>query len=230
MRTNIPNSLAWIAATTLAVMSSACGVAPSLTSTAAPAPTPAPAAPATLQSTPETGDLVFATLNGVRTEQGGAVEAFAYAEKTGDASLGKLSFADGMAVVNGAIWPQKGSTWAGLALTVTGTKAADMTSYKSVTIQLAGAGQALRIRLMGNDKSTRDNGCYPVLVQPVTPEARSYTLDLSRFSPEGYCGGNGRSAAAALSALTAIEVADARVSGAGRRDINFRVGRIVFNR
>ncbi|MBI5268660.1 MAG: hypothetical protein HY856_03185 [Burkholderiales bacterium] len=220
----------------LAAAAAGCSTTPGLTAPAAkapaPAPAPAPAAAAAPATRTDTGTLPFATMKGALTEQGGTLDPFAYSEKPGDAQLGKLSVADGVAQVTGVIWPQKGSTWAGVALSVNAGaagKTVDLSGYKSVTLQLAGNLPSLRLRIMGADKVVRDSGCYPIVMQPVTTELREYTIELSRFAPEGYCGGNARSIAATQPAVATVEVADAKVSGA-RRDVAFRVGRIVFNR
>lgn len=220
------------AASLLAAATAALGAAcstPAPTAQPAPQPTPAatPAAPAG-----NAGRLVFASMTGKRTEQGAAVEGFAYSEKPGDATLTKVNVAEGAANVSGVIWPQKGSTWAGVALSVdaaAAVKTIDVSSYKALTLQLAGNAPSLRIRLMGTDKATRDNGCYPVVVQPVTPELREYSIELSRFAPEGYCGANARSLAATSTAVATVEVADPKVGG-GKRDVDFRVGHIAFSR
>ncbi|RQP26513.1 hypothetical protein DZC73_05770 [Albitalea terrae] len=168
-----------------------------------------------------------------RTEQGASLDGFAYSEKPGDASFGKISVADGVAHVTGVIWPQKGSSWGGIGFSVgagNGGKTLDLSSYKTLTLQLAAnAPGTLRIRVMGNEKATRDNGCYPVVVQPVSTELREYSIDLSRFASEAYCGGNARTIAATSTAVSAVEVADPKVAG-GKRDIDFQVGRITLSR
>jgi hypothetical protein len=78
---------------------------------------------------------------------------------------------------------------------------------------------------MGSDKATRDNGCYPVVVQKVTPELRDYAIPLSSFAPETYCGAQGRSIAQTAPAVAAIEVSDPAISAAARQ-VDFQVGRI----
>lgn len=232
--TSVPLPIAAVrlaAVAALAAAAAGCSMTSGLTAPAATAPAPAPA-PAAAATRTDPGALPFATMKGALTEQGGTLDPFAYSEKPGDAQLGKLSVADGVAQVTGVIWPQKGSTWAGVALSVNAGaagKTVDLSGYKSVTLQLAGNLPSLRLRIMGTDKVVRDSGCYPIVMQPVTNELREYTIELSRFAPEGYCGGNARSIAATQPAVATVEVADAKVSGA-RRDVAFRVGRIVFNR
>lgn len=234
--TSVPLPIAAVRLTAVAALAAAaagCSMTSGLTAPAATAPAPAPApAPAAAATRTDPGALPFATMKGALTEQGGTLDPFAYSEKPGDAQLGKLSVADGVAQVTGVIWPQKGSTWAGVALSVNAGaagKTVDLSGYKSVTLQLAGNLPSLRLRIMGTDKVVRDSGCYPIVMQPVTNELREYTIELNRFAPEGYCGGNARSIAATQPAVATVEVADAKVSGA-RRDVAFRVGRIVFNR
>jgi hypothetical protein len=87
----------------------------------------------------------------------------------------------------------------------------------------------LRIRVLGDEKAVRDAGCYPVVLQPVTPELREYSIPLARFASESYCGVNARTVAVTQVGLSAVEVADAKVGG-GKRDIDFQVGRITLSR
>ena len=144
------------------------------------------------------------------TVQGGALEAFAYSEKPGDAVLGQFVTGDGVARVTGVIGARSGSTWGGIALMAAGGpegKTVDLSRQRTLHIQLASAtATQLRVRVLGNDKATRDNGCYPVAVQSVTPELRDYTIALARFAPEAYCGAQGRSVAATAPAVVASSV------------------------
>jgi hypothetical protein len=225
---------AWLAAAIATVLAAGCGTAPAPTvatagTNAAPTPPAAAAEPAV-----DSNRLVIATMKaGSGTEQGASTDAFAYAEKAGDAAVGKLAAANGVARVTGVIWPQKGSTWAGVGFTAgvgKGDKPMDASAYKTVTLQLAASTPGvLRIRLLGDEKAVRDAGCYPVVLQPVTPDLREYSISLARFASESYCGANARTVAVTQGALSAVEVADAKVGG-GKRDIDFQVGRITLGR
>jgi len=163
------------------------------------------------------------------TAQGGAISAFAYSEKPGDATLGKLSIANGVARVTGAVGARSGSTWGGIGLTAgsgPAGKTSDLSAQGSLHLQLASAtATQLRVRVMGNDKATRDNGCYPVVVQKVTPELRDYDIPLAYFAPETYCAAQGRSIAQTAPAVSAIEVSDPAIAAASR-PVDFQVGRI----
>ncbi len=241
MRRHPAASRTWLAVAAAAALSAACSstsiapsAAPAPSAAAAAAPAPVAAADTKAPAPSDSGKLVFATMKpGARTDQGAALDGFAYSEKPGDASFGKVSVNDGVAVVTGVIWPQKGSTWGGIGLSVGAGDAAktqDLSSYKTLTLQLAAnAPGALRIRVVGNEKATRDNGCYPVYVQPVTTELREYSIDLGRFASEAYCGSNARTIAATSTAVAVVEVADPKVAG-GKRDITFQVGRITLSR
>jgi hypothetical protein len=189
----------------------------------APAPQAALAAPSPV--------LTFAVFRpDGTTAQGGMFTGFAYSEKPGDASLDKIAVANGAARVNGSVWPQKGSTWAGIGFTATAGadgKTLDLTQQRTLHLQLASAtATQLRVRLVGDDKATRDNGCYPVAVQSVTPELRDYTIALARFAPEAYCGAQGRSVAATAPAVVAVEVSDPALTPGAKRAVDFQVGRI----
>ena len=186
------------------------------TATAAPEP-PAPQVFASFDSGSDT------------TAQGGAISAFAYSEKPGDATLGKLSTANGVARVTGTVGARSGSTWGGIGLTAgsgPAGKTSDISKQGSLHVQLTSAtATQLRVRVMGNDKATRDNGCYPVVVQKVTPELRDYDIPLAYFAPESYCAAQGRSIAQTAPVVAAIEVSDPAIT-ATSRPVDFQVGRI----
>lgn len=179
--------------------------------------------------------LTFATFgnSGETTVQGGAIEAFAYSEKPGDAILGSFATADGVARVSGTIGARNGSTWGGIALMSAGGadgKTIDLSKQRTLHIRLASASATqLRVRVIGNDKATRENGCYPVVVQKVTPELKDYAIPMSLFAPETYCAAQGRTIVDTAPAVAAIEVSDATLSAAPR-PANFRVGRIELRR
>ena len=175
--------------------------------------------------------FTFAALqDGGKTAQGGQHEAFAYSEKPGDASVDKVVLADGVARITGNIWPQKGSTWAGIGFMVSagaGDKTVDLSAHKTVRLQLASASaKQLRVRVMGLDKATRDAGCYPIVVLPISPELREIEVPLARFAPDGYCGAKGRSIADTAKAVAAIEVSDPTLAPGTRHAVDFQVGRI----
>jgi hypothetical protein len=227
-------SHAWLAGTIVTALATGCAMAPAPKATTAA--TDAARAPAAAAAEPaaDGSRLVLATMKaGSGTDQGASTDGFAYAEKAGDASVGKLAAANGVARVTGVIWPQKGSTWAGVGFTVgvgSGGKPMDASAYKTLTLQLAASAPGvLRIRVLGDEKAIRDAGCYPVVLQPVTPELREYSIPLARFASESYCGANARTIAVTQGALSAVEVADAKV-GAGKRDVDFQVGRITLGR
>ncbi len=206
----------------------ACSTPPAPASAPQPAPAPAPAAVAAPDTT---GAMVFALpQRGGVTAQGGRYEAFAYAEKPGDAKMEKLSAANGVARVTGVVWPQLGSTWGGIGFTATAGGeggSVDLSARRTLRLQLASAtAQQLRVRVMGADKATRDNGCYPVVMLPVSAELREHAIPLAALAPEAYCGANGRSIAATAPAVTAIEVSDPTLTAGTRHAVDFSVGRI----
>lgn len=187
---------------------------------AAPTPVVTPAAAAT---------AIVSFSSTTATAQGGAVDAFSYSEKPGDATLGNLSIASGAVRVTGKLGAEKGSTWGGIGL-IAGTAAAektiDIAGKGSLRIKLASAtASTLRVRIMGTDKATRDNGCYPVAVQKVSAELREYSIPLSSFAPEAYCAAMGRSMSAVAGAVAAIEVSDPTVPTKSRT-VDFTVGSV----
>lgn len=237
MNTRHTTSKAWLAGTMAGMLAAGCATAPApgnvaaVKPAAAPAPTPVEAKAA---ASAEGSRFVFATMKtGNSTGQGASIDGFAYSEKAGDATFGKVAVDNGVARVTGTIWPQKGSAWGGIGFTVNagnGGKPMDVSVYKTLTLQLAASAPGtLRIRLVGDEKAIRDSGCYPIVVQPVTPELREYSISLAQFASESYCGVNARTIAVTSAAMSAVEVADAKVSSA-KRDVEFRVGRITLSR
>jgi len=238
MNTRSATGPAGLAAMIVAVLAAGCSTAraPTAATAGTTAGTDAARTPPIAAAEPavDGNRLVLATMKaGSGTDQGASTDAFAYAEKAGDASVGKLAAANGVAHVTGVIWPQKGSTWAGVGFTVGvghGGKPMDASAYKTLTLQLAASTPGvLRIRMLGDEKAIRDAGCYPVVLQPVTPELREYSIPLARFASESYCGANARTIAVTQGALSAVEVADAKVGG-GKRDVDFQVGRLTLGR
>ncbi|KQV95197.1 hypothetical protein ASC87_25425 [Rhizobacter sp. Root1221] len=204
----------------------ACALAPT-----AVAPTPAAATPAPAPSAPAAKPFATFT-NAATTVQGGTFDGFDYAEKAGDAGLLAVTPAAGAVRVTGFIGTAKGSTWAGIGLTVQGAPsgAQDLSRYTAVRVSLASASaKTLRVRLVGTDAATLASGCYPVFMQAVTPQLRDYDIPMAAFAPEGHCGSNARTTAATLPAVVAIEVADPTVA-AQRRDVDFQVGAISLPR
>jgi hypothetical protein len=227
MTTTSPGTRLGLLALAITAMAG-CAIAPQ-PKAQAPAASPAPA-PQAAAAAPSPA-LAFAVFRpDGTTAQGGMFTGFAYSEKPGDATFDKIAVANGTARVNGSVWPQKGSTWAGIGFTAAAGadgKTLDLSQQRTLYLQLASATTTqLRVRLVGDDKATRDNGCYPVAVQNVTPELRDYAIPLSRFAPEAYCGAQGRSVAATATAVAAIEVSDPALTPGTKRLVDFQVGRI----
>jgi len=165
-----------------------------------------------------------------RTAEGGYIDGFAYAEKPGDAVLGRIAVSGGVAHATGEIEPRRGSSWGGIGLTTSvarGTHTVDVSGSRALVLALSANGTGtLRVRLVGANTATRDSGCYPVTVVRVTPDLHDYALPLSSFAPEAYCGANAPGGAATAAALVAVEVADASVSPGRKRLVDFSVGAI----
>ncbi|MBW8828421.1 MAG: hypothetical protein JF606_03110 [Burkholderiales bacterium] len=233
MNSRRTTSKAWLVGTLASVLAAGCATAPAPSTVAAAKPAAAPA-PAQAAASADRSRRVFATMKtNSSTEQGAFIDGFAYSEKAGDASFGKVAVTSGVARVTGTIWPQKGSTWGGIGFTVgasSGGEPIDVSAFKTLTLELAAsAPTSLRIRVVGDEKAIRDGGCYPIVLQPVTPELREYSISLAQFASESYCGANARTIAATSVAVSAVEVADAKVGG-GKRDVDFQVGRITLGR
>lgn len=201
--------------------------APAAAPVAAPTPTPAPTPKA---ASPAVSALALVSLRvDGSTEQGGHVDGFAYAEKDGDARFDGVQVSDGVARVTGQLGAKKGSSWGGIGFVASlaaDDKPQNLSTRRVLVLRLASASaRSLRVRLLGPDKATRDNGCYPVFVQPVTPELAEYRIALDRFAPESYCGAQARSVGVTLPAVAAVEVTDPAMA-ASVRAVDFRVGAV----
>ena len=156
--------------------------------------------------------MTWATFgNPVSTLQGGSINGFSYSEKPGDVIASPMSVVAGMLFVRGSFVAKNASAWSGLGVSVEhGTnKAIDVSNYKTLSIRLSALySSKLRLRLNGTDDKTKSNGCYPIFVQYVTPEERSYEIPLSKFASDSYCGANAVDVAKMLQRLSAIEVAE----------------------
>jgi hypothetical protein len=163
-----------------------------------------------------------------RTAEGGVVDGFMFAERSGDVSLNPVAFSSGVARVTGVIEPRRGSTWGGVALTAAlqrGGRTLDVAAARMLVISLASPGSdVLRVRLVGPDTKLRDAGCYPVATVRVDGGLKDYAVPIASFAPESYCGPNAPAGPAAAASLVAVEVADAALSPGRRRLVDFSVG------
>ena len=174
--------------------------------------------------------------SGSATQQGGTMRGNAYAEKPGDATLGPLSAADGVLTVSGQFSPAKRSQWAGVGFSVDSPDKAsadgtrNLQDFTSMRVRLASTTtKVLRLRVLSTETAVQNAGCYPSVMQSVTPVLTEYTIGLNRFAAESYCGGNGRSVAQTLPKVSAVEVVDA-AQPVSERAVNFQVGAIEFMR
>lgn len=189
-----------------------------------------PPAGAPVASAPDGLRALATPLAGSRTAEGGFIDAFAYAEKPGDVTLGRMTVGGGAAHATGQIEPRRGSSWGGIGLTTSvarSTHTVDISAARALVIALAANGaDTLRVRLVGANAATRDSGCYPVAIVHVTPELRDYKVPVASFAPETFCPPNAPGGAATASALVAVEVADATVVQGRKREVDFTVGAI----
>jgi len=149
--------------------------------------------------------------NATTTVQGGNVNGFSYSEKSGDVVASPLSVLGGMLFVRGNFVAKNASAWSGLGVSVEAgsNQPVDATSYKTLSIRLSALhASKLRLRLNGTDDKIKNTGCYPIFMQYVTTEERSYEIPLSKFASDSYCGANAVEVAKTLQRLSAIEVAD----------------------
>jgi len=166
--------------------------------------------PALAQTKP--APMAWATFaNPASTVQGGNINGFSYSEKPGDAVASPMSVVAGMLFVRGSFVAKNASAWSGLGVSVEpGTnQPMDVSNYKTLSIRLSALHTSkLRLRLNGTDDKIKSNGCYPIFMQYVTPEERSYEIPLAKFASDSYCGANAVDVVRTLQRLSAIEVAD----------------------
>lgn len=203
-------------------------------STPAPAaPAPAPVPPPAPAADAQAGQLNLATFTGTsQSVQGGTISLVAYSERKGDATYSLMAVQDGELVVKGEFAPNGQSAWAGVGVTVNAAaSSSDASGYKTLRIRLSAAAgvTTLRVRLFGMDKKTQQNGCYPVVQLPVSPQTKMYEVPIGSFAPESFCGLDGVTAAHTLKNLSGIEVVDA-IRAFKARPVQFNVGSIALLR
>jgi len=164
------------------------------------------------------------------TRSGGEVADTRYSEKADDAVINGREFADGIVTYTGQVGMGKGSAWAGIGLNVNiqpQAKPMDASKYKSVTFRLAASPEGnLRLRVIGPEEKIRNAGCYPIVTQAVKKDVKEYTIPLSQFASEGWCGGNSRAVQKVLPELVGFEVADIQMRKA---PTSLSVGSITLN-
>ena len=161
------------------------------------------------------GGLTFEFGSTEYTRQGGAIETVKYSEAPGDVSFQGYTLENGVLTLKGKLGLGRGSTSGGLGvrfdLQLDG-KPMDATKLDSVTVRVAASTRILRLRLVGREKATRKNGCYPVFNHEVDDQLKEYTVPFTKFAPEAWCGANGRELRQTLPWLTAVEVVSTRVT------------------
>ena len=171
-------------------------------------------------------DFVSATA----TAQGSAINDVVYSQNPGDAALTRKDFAYGILTVIGQVGMGKSSQWAGMGVTMNvGQEGAsfDAREYKSISFKLsASTPTKLRVRIVGDEKEINLMGCYPVVMQAATTVLTEYTVPLSAFASEGWCGGKARSVEKTLSALSGFEVVDTNMNG---KEVSFSLSAVRLN-
>ncbi|HYD41272.1 MAG TPA: hypothetical protein VEB43_10630 [Anaeromyxobacter sp.] len=180
---------------------------------------------------PEPKDDAVARLEFVSTgatKKGGNVNDTVYSEKPGDAKILDKKHEDGVLTYTGQLGFGQGSAWAGFGFGVNFTGDAspvDITRAQTITFRLASATtRSLRLRITGPDKAIQNAGCYPVVMQPVTPDLTDYEIPLAKFAPEGWCGPNARTIQQTAPQAQGVEVVDIAYQ---RAPSTFSVGMIV---
>jgi hypothetical protein len=200
-------------------------------------PMPAPgaareAAAASAAAEKQAATLAVATFADIaRTAQGGAINAIAFAELAGDAVHSQLSVRDGELLVTGRFVADAKSTWAGVGVSVNVANAPfNAAAYKTLRIRLSASNAgSLRLRILGSEPGATQSGCYPIAIQAVSSQSRTYDIAFNRFAPESFCGNRGVPVGTAAADMIGVEVADV-MDGTGARTVQFGVGSISLLR
>lgn len=161
------------------------------------------------------GGITFEFATADFTRQGGAVNVTKYSERDGDVTLKGKAVADGVLTVHGQVGLGQGSTWAGLGPNwdlQADSRPLDASKFKFVTFRIAASTRSVRLRLVGAERETQRNGCYPVYVLEVNDQMKEYNIPISKFEPERWCGSRGRDPRETLPRLTGFEVVSTNVS------------------
>ncbi len=205
-----------------ALLLSSCSTTPAPPSARAVADSGLPP-PAALQPVPV--EFVSAEL----TKAGAAINETRYSEHPDDVAIDAKIYAEGVITILGSVGVGKGSSYAGIGLNfaVTGEgKSLDARGYKAVTFKLSSpVKRDLRLRIWGDDLRKRETGCYPVYTQAVGPQMKAYTIPLSKFEAESWCGSKAEPVLATLGRLWGFEVADITVA---REPTAFSIGSVVL--
>lgn len=178
----------------------------------------APKAEAPKAEAPEAAEPVGQAVAGLEfvsssaTKLGGTVAETKYSERADDAQILEKKFEDGVVTYTGQLGFGKGSAWAGFGFSANFTGDAsplDLGKAQTITFRLASATtRALRLRITGPDKAILNAGCYPIVMQPVTPELTDYEIPIAKFAPEGWCGPNARTIEQTAPQATGVEIVD----------------------
>lgn len=149
------------------------------------------------------------------TARGGKVFDTTYSEQPNDSEVLVRDYHNGAVSYTCMVGYSKGSKWAGVGLNVYldgEQRLYDARAYKTMTIKLASqATRTLRIRLLGPDEATRMNGCYPIYVQNVTDKLAEYTIPISKFAAESWCGVRAQTVPSTMKQLAGFEIADVTI-------------------
>jgi hypothetical protein len=164
------------------------------------------------------------------TTSGAALIDTAYAQFN-DSRITSREFKKGLVTYSGVVGYGNVSHYGGIGFTACIKKDCspiDATRFRSVTVWLASPTvPKLRFRVLGPDKATGENGCYPIYMQEVSEDLAAYEIPLSAFTNEEYCGrGRARTMAQTLPAVVGFEIVDAAVRG---KSTAFTVGAIDLN-
>lgn len=176
------------------------------------------------------GRLTFGFASADLTRQGGAVKITQYSERPGDVAFHGTRFSEGGLAVSGQVGFGQGSRFAGLGprwqLQRDGAPI-DARTFRSITVRLGATTRALRVRLVGRVPPGQDDACHPVhVLEDVDETVKEYTIPLSEFAPEGWCGPKGWEVKEVLPELTGLEVVSNRITA---KPLSLWVGATTLN-
>lgn len=202
------------------------GMKPAETAEAPKAEAPKADAPVAAPADGSVAKVEFASTT--RAKNGAVVNDTKYSEKPDDAQILDKKFENGAVTYTGQLGFGKGSAWAGFGFGVSfagDAKPVDISKAQTITFRLASATtRSLRLRITGPDQAVQAAGCYPIVMQPVTPELTAYEIPIAKFAPEGWCGANARTIQQTAPQAVGVEVVDLAYQ---RAPSTFSVGTIT---
>jgi hypothetical protein len=154
------------------------------------------------------------------TKENGIITVTGYSEKPGDFGIEDIKVADDLVSISYSLGRTNGSTYGGAGFYFATPPAigVDYSAYKEVRLRMRSeVPTTVRVKIVGSDPGTRNSGCYPMQMVPITPEMQTYTLKIEDFAPESYCAARGKEIDETINDVFGMEVTDVVLPSSGSR-------------